>query len=136
MAKAKSFKFNIWSVKPDEMLEPEEGWINMELRWLIDENTVGSEFGTLGYTVFPPGSQHAPHVHENAEEYVMVVKGHGISSSGKNEYEVGPGDVVFIPKGEVHFTKNTSETEPLEIFFVYAGAPSLKKAGYTPKPSK
>jgi len=132
MDKKKSFKVNVQSVKPDETLKPEHGWINMILRWIINEKTMNSEFGVLGYTIFPPGGQHAPHIHENAEEYVMIVKGHGISSSGEEEYEVGPGDVVFIPRGVVHFTKNTSETENLEIFFVYAGAPSLEKAGYKP----
>lgn len=133
MNKKRSFKVNVKSVKPDETLKPEKGWINMILRWIIDEDTMGSEFGTLGYTVFPPGeAQHAPHIHENAEEFLMVIKGHGIASSGEEEYEVGPGDVVFIPKGKVHFAKNLSDTESFEIFFVYSGAPSLKKAGYIP----
>jgi quercetin dioxygenase-like cupin family protein len=136
MIKKKSYKFNIWDMKPDRTLRPKKGWINMELRWLVDENTMGSEFGTLGYTVFPPDSQHAPHIHENAEEYIMVTKGYGIASSGKNEYEVSAGDIVFIPKGDVHFTRNTSKKENLEIFFVYAGAPSLEKAGYKLETSK
>ena len=131
MNKKRTYKLNIKDVEPDPNLSTDEGWINMKLRWLIDEKTMGSEFGVLGYTVFPPGeSQHASHIHTNAEEYLMVIKGHGISSIGEEEYEVGPGDVVFIPRGKVHFAKNTSNTEPLEIFFVYAGAPSLKKAGY------
>lgn len=131
MKKAELFKVNIESIEPDKSLKENEGWVNMNLRWVIDEKRMGSEFGALGYTIFPPGGKHAPHTHDNAEEYIMVVKGHGISSSGKDEYEVGPGDVVFIPKGIVHFTKNTSKTEPLEIWFVYAGKPSLNKAGYT-----
>jgi quercetin dioxygenase-like cupin family protein len=124
------FKVNVMSVEPDKTLKAKEGWINMILRWVIDENTMGSKLGVLGYTIFPPGAQHAPHIHENAEEFVIVMKGRGIQSSGEYEYEIGPGDVVFIPKGAVHFTKNTSDGENLEIFFVYAGAPSLKKAGY------
>ena len=137
MKRPRPSKRNIWSVKPESALDPGEGWVNVEMRWLIDENTVGSEFGVLGYTVFPPGrSEHKPHVHEHAEEYIMVVKGHGVSASGNNVYEVGPGDVVFIPRGEVHYTKNTSETDPLEIYVVYAGKPSLDKAGYTLQPPK
>ena len=129
MSKPK-YKVNINSIEPDGSLKKPDGWVNMNLRWIVDEKTMGAQFGVLGYTIFPPGAEHAPHIHDEAEEYVMVVKGHGISSSGEDEYEVGPGDVVFIPKGVVHFTKNLSKTEPLEIWFVYAGKPSLSKAGY------
>lgn len=133
MSEEKTYKINYKDVEPDNTLKKENGWVNMILRWVVDEKTMGSEYSVLGYTIFPPGaSQHAPHVHSDAEEIVIVVKGHGISSSGTAEYEVGPGDVVFIPKGVTHFTKNTSKTEPLEIWFVYAGKPSLAKAGYQP----
>jgi hypothetical protein len=30
-------KINMYLVKPDETLAPEEGWVKMVLRWLIDE---------------------------------------------------------------------------------------------------
>src|SRR4030067_3660973 len=114
MRDLKSFKVNYENVEPDKTLTSNQGWVKMTLRWIITEKTMGSEFGVLGYTIFPPGSQHAPHVHKDAEEFVMVVKGHGVSSSGELEYEVGPGDVVFVPRGAKHFTKNTSDKEPSE----------------------
>lgn len=130
MNRKRALKVNVKSVDPDESLRAGEGWVDMMVRWVITEQTMGSEFGVLGHTVFPPGAQHAPHMHENAEEYEFIIKGHGICSSGEHKFEVGPGDAVFVPRGEVHFAKNTDDTEPMEMVWVYAGAPSLEKSGY------
>jgi mannose-6-phosphate isomerase-like protein (cupin superfamily) len=76
------------------------------------------------------GAEHEAHAHKNAEEYIIIVKGRGLQTSGGEEFEVGPGDIIFVPEGELHLTKNLSSTEPLELYFVYAGAASLEKAGY------
>ena len=102
----------------------------MRLRWLIDENTVGAEKGVLGRVIFPPGASHKAHFHENAEEYIIITKGRGSQVVGNETYVVRPGDVVFVPRGTVHTTKNASKRGNLELFFVYSGAASLEKTGY------
>ncbi len=102
----------------------------MKLRWLIDESTVGSRDGVLGHTVFPPGARHDAHVHENAEEYIIVVKGKASHLQGEDTFEVKAGEVVYVPRGVVHATRNASKTRNLELFFIYAGAPSLEKTSY------
>ncbi len=112
-----------------ESIQPQVRSDNLIMRWLIDEK-IGSEFGVLGYTIFPPGERHESHIHENAEEYLIVTGGHGIQVSGKNRYDMESGDVFFIPRGEPHEIMNTSKTKNLEIFFIFAGAESLEKSGY------
>lgn len=126
------YKTNIKRVDPDSTLEEEKGWVNMQLRWLIDEETMGAENGVLGYTIFPPGeSKHDLHVHEDAEEYIIVTEGKGRQIIGDEEFEFESGDVIFVPMGEGHSTKNRSDSDPLKLFFIYAGAPTLEKAGYS-----
>lgn len=134
--KLKPQKINVKLVKPDETLKPIDGWHNVVLRWIISEDTVGSELGTLGYTILPPKAQHALHVHENAEEYIIVKSGHGKGSIGDYKYEAGPDDVIFIPKGALHYIENSSDVDLLEIFFIYVGALSLQKSGYKPASAK
>jgi quercetin dioxygenase-like cupin family protein len=119
------------SVLPDKSLSLDRGFQKMALRWLIDENTVGSESGVLGYTVFSPGASHKPHVHEHAEEYIITTKGRGATLVSDKWYEMKPGDIFFIPKNTVHSTKNTMKKGTLEMYFVSAGAPRLEKSGYT-----
>jgi len=60
-----------------EGLSPREGWINMQVQFLIDEKTAGSDKFVLGWTVLPPGARHDRHRHFNAEEFLLVIKGHG-----------------------------------------------------------
>lgn len=124
-------KLNIHDVEPDPHLGSDLGCHRMELQWLIDEEMGGAKFGALGHTIFNVGSEHEAHVHKNAEEYIIIVKGHGLHTTGKEEFEVGPGDILFVPQREVHETKNASNTEPLELYFVYAGAPSFGTSGYS-----
>lgn len=122
-------KIKIEEVPLDRSLGEGEGWHAMKLRWVVDEK-IGALRGVLGHVVFPPGAKHERHIHTNAEEYVVVLKGRGIHTVGDQTFEIGPGDVTFTPAGEPHSDSNASQTEPLEFFFVYAGAPSLQKTGY------
>ena len=124
---------NIRDVTPDAGLRAEEGWNRMQVQWLCTEETVGSQHAVLGRTVFPPGgASHERHTHDFAEEILYVVSGHGRAISGDEEFEIGPGDVVFVPVGDVHYFVNTSETEPMETLWLYGGVGSLKASGYKP----
>lgn len=116
----------------DKSLAPSDGWVQMDLKWLVSESNLGSKYTTVGRTVFAPGgsAQHALHRHKNAEEIILVLKGHGHSIVGEETLSMGPGDVCYIPPGVLHAFKNISANEICEIIFVYGGAPSLEKAGY------
>lgn len=130
MPRKSGAKVRISSVKPDKKLRTENGWHGMRLRWLIHENSVGSRNGVLGHTVFPPGASHEAHIHENAEEYIIITKGRGSQLVGKQTFDVRPGDVVYVPKKTIHATRNASKKSDLVLFFMYAGAPSVEKSGY------
>ena len=116
----------------DESLTPSEGWVQMDLKWLVNDSNLGSKYTTFGRTVFPPSgsSQHALHKHKNAEEIILVLKGHGSSIVGEDALPMGPGDVCYIPPDTPHAFKNLSTDEACELVFIYGGAPSLEKAGY------
>ncbi|HYE83466.1 MAG TPA: cupin domain-containing protein [Clostridia bacterium] len=117
--------------KPDQGLKAEDGWDGFNMRWLIDDKTMGATIGSLGYAVFPHGTQHKLHKHDNAEEYTVYLRGRGIRVSGDQEYEVKPGDVVFTPRGVVHGLKSVDPNEPIELWCFFAGAPSIEKTGYS-----
>ena len=116
----------------DASLTPKDGWMEMDLKWLVTENNLGSRYVTFGRTVFAPGgsAQHALHRHPNAEEVMLVLRGHIEAITGNETMQMGPGDVCYIPQGAPHSHKNLSPDEPAEIVFIYGGAPSLEKAGY------
>jgi quercetin dioxygenase-like cupin family protein len=85
----------------DAGLRSEDGWVDMDVRWLLTRETVGAEHSVFGITVFPPGSKHDIHRHPNAEEFEYLVSGHGIARVGDADVELGPGEVVFVPRGRL-----------------------------------
>lgn len=120
----------------DTSLTPSKGWVEMDLKWLVSESNLGSKYTTLGRTLFAPGgsAKHALHKHDNAEEIILVLNGHGHSIVGEETLPMGPGDVCYIPPGVPHSFTNHSDNEVCEIIFVYGGASSLEKAGYELSP--
>jgi len=116
----------------DTSLATSDGWEQMDLKWLVNESNLGSRYTTFGRTVFAPSgsAQHASHRHKNAEEIILVLKGHGQSIVGEETLPMEPGDVCYIPPDTPHSFKNLSTDEACELVFIYGGAPSLEKAGY------
>lgn len=114
----------------DTSLTAEEGWIDMEVRWLITADTVGAEQTVVGRTVLRPGSKHDIHRHPNAEEWEYVVSGTAIKHVGDESVRLDAGDVVFVPKNVYHGLENASDTEPVVTIWGYSGGASLEQAGY------
>ena len=106
------------------------GWVEMDVRWLVTRETVGSEQSVFGVTYFPPGSRHEVHRHENAEEVEYLVAGEGIARVGDDDVIMGVGDAVFVPRNDYHGFRNTSETQTAVMVWSYHGAASLAEAGY------
>ena len=129
-------KTRVEFVNPDLSLKPEDGWMGFHIRWLIDDLSMGATQGTLGYAFFPPGSQHKMHKHDDAEEFTIYLRGRGVRVVGDQEYEVGPGDVAFVPKGVPHGIKSSDPNEPMELWCFYAGVPNVEKTGYSLAESK
>jgi mannose-6-phosphate isomerase-like protein (cupin superfamily) len=70
----------------------------------------------LAHASVPPGATLEGHV-DPMEEIYIIQKGAGRMRVGAEEREVGPGQAVHIPIGELHELTNTGEGE-LEILVV------------------
>jgi len=123
------FKKSFETTPRDMALRPEDGWVDMDVRWLFTRETVGAEHSVFGITVFPPGSKHDIHRHPNAEEWEYLISGSGIARVGDADVEMVAGEVVFVPTNDYHGFEATG-TEPTVMLWGYAGAANLAEAGY------
>lgn len=95
----------------------------------VDEDTVGAQEITVGFSEFAPKSSvHRHHTHPYSEEIMYILEGCGIGTIGAEEVLCKPGDILFVPKGMEHSFYNPFE-EPCKFIFLYTKG-SLKKAGY------
>lgn len=127
---ADRYRVRALDVDPDDSLTADDGWVDMEVRWLITKESIGSSQTVVGRTMLQPGSKHDIHRHANAEEWEYVVSGRAIKHIGGDRVELTAGDVVFVPAGVFHGLENASDSEPLVTVWGYSGAASLQEAGY------
>lgn len=64
---------------------------------------------TLAEARLPPGGSTAPHHHRRTEEIYYILEGRGLMRIGAEQREVGPGDAIAIPPGEVHEISNIAD---------------------------
>lgn len=85
------------------------------VRWLIGRDEKAPNFA-LRYFEIEPGGWSAldEHAHDHG---VMILRGEGLVLLDDGEFEVGFGDIVYIPPYEVHQFKNTGK-EPLGFLCV------------------
>ena len=123
-------KVRVESFAPDGSLKAEDGWVNMNVKFLITRESVGASHTVFGITIFPPGAKHDIHRHPNAEETEYIVEGRGIARVGDEDVEMQSGDIVFVKADDYHGFLNTSETDRAVMVWCYGGAASLAEAGY------
>ena len=126
---AEPYRTRIEDVPLEQGLREDEGWIDMQVQFLIDAARAGSKNLVVGRTVLPPGARHERHRHPNADEFLVVLRGSGEIYTDEGEQPAGEGDVVFTPRGHWHGFNNTSAEEVL-LFWGWSGAGSLEAAGY------
>jgi quercetin dioxygenase-like cupin family protein len=125
----KPFRTNVRDVPLERGLREDEGWIDMQVQFLIDERSAGSAQLVVGRTVLPPGARHERHRHLHANEFLVVMSGSGEVYTDEGMEPAGEGDVVFTPAGHWHGFDNTSDDEVL-LIWGWQGAGSLDAAGY------
>ncbi len=130
---SKPYRTNIRDVPLVPGLKRDDGWIDMKVQFLIDEQAAGSTRQVVGWTVLPPGAAHDRHLHHNADEFWIVIKGNGIMYTEDGEEPSGEGDVVFTPAGHWHGFKNTSD-EDVVLVWGWSGVGSLEDSGYESQP--
>ena len=59
----KPFQTNLKDVPKVGGLAEKDGWVNMQVQFLIDQKTANSDKLLVGWTVLPPGAQHDRHRH-------------------------------------------------------------------------
>lgn len=123
------YRTNLREVPHVTGLTEEDGWINMQVQFLIDQKSAGSDKLVVGYTVLLPGARHEKHRHPNADEFLVVMKGNGFIYTDGDDEPSGAGDVVFTPRGHWHGFNNTSK-EDVVLVWGWSGAGSLEAAGY------
>jgi quercetin dioxygenase-like cupin family protein len=95
----------------------------------VDEREGAAEDVTFGFSRYEPHTSiHKKHAHPEAEEIMYILKGRGMCGVCDEEFEVRPGDTLWVPRGAPHWFSNPFD-EPCEFVFLYT-RPSLKSAGY------
>ncbi|MEE9277107.1 MAG: cupin domain-containing protein [Dehalococcoidia bacterium] len=112
---------------------PEEGWIDMKVQFLINQERAGAEHIVFGRTVFGPGARHEWHRHANAEEFQFLLEGEGVALHDGEEVPVKKSDLWFTPANEWHGFSNTSDKDVVMVWG-WAGAGSREAAGYEARP--
>jgi 2-keto-4-pentenoate hydratase len=125
----KPFRTRIEDVPLEQGLREDEGWVNMQVQFLIGEHNAGAEDLVVGRTILPPGARHERHLHPNCDEFLVVLSGHGEIYTNTGREPSQAGDVIYTPRGNWHGFDNTSGEDVL-LFWGWSGAGSLEAAGY------
>jgi quercetin dioxygenase-like cupin family protein len=123
------FRVNRHDVPLEGGLRSDEGWVDMKVQFLVDAVQAGSESLLLGWTVLPPGARHDRHRHPNADEFFVVLSGHGLIYTDGEDQPASEGDVVLTRRGHWHGFNNTGD-EDVTLVWGWSGAGSLEAAGY------
>jgi mannose-6-phosphate isomerase-like protein (cupin superfamily) len=80
----------------------------IDMKVMMGAEHTGGTFSAIVAEV-KPGEGPPPHLHRDREEYFFVLDGtYSLGVNGK-ESSIGPGTLVFVPRGTVHTFKNTSD---------------------------
>jgi mannose-6-phosphate isomerase-like protein (cupin superfamily) len=131
-AGAAMYRTNLRNVPKVEGLPREDGWVDMQVQFLIDKKTAGADH-VVGWTVLKPGARHERHLHRNCDEFFIVLKGKGHIYSDLGEEPSVEGDVVYSPRGCWHGFNNTSD-EDVVLVWGWMGAGSIEASGYEVDP--
>src|SRR6267154_4893318 len=93
---AAMYRTNLRDVPTAQGLSRDEGWVDMQVQFLIDKKTAGADH-VVGWTVLKPGARHENHRHRHCDEFFIVIKGQGHIITGDGLEPSVEGDVVFSP---------------------------------------
>jgi mannose-6-phosphate isomerase-like protein (cupin superfamily) len=73
---ARMYRTNLRDVPKVGGLKRRDGWVDMQVQFLIDKKSAGADH-VVGWTVLRPGARHENHRHHNCDEFFIVLKGKG-----------------------------------------------------------
>lgn len=86
-----------------------------------------------GIMSFAPGTQFPFHSH-NCEESFVLLEGEAILDvEGQASIPLQPMDTTLLPPGLAHRLRNTSDTQPMKIFWMYARTDATRTVTETGK---
>jgi mannose-6-phosphate isomerase-like protein (cupin superfamily) len=88
-------------------LEPVSGEIGSRVTFRIAEIPVPK----------PGDKPRGPHLHHGFEECIYVLSGEGTTHAESGQIPIKPGDIVLIPAGEKHMTRNTGNVPLVLLCF-------------------
>lgn len=89
--------------------------------WLCRDDIVKNEHLMMVRANMEPGRSHPFHSHPTREEIIYVISGTAEQWVGQEKKILGPGDMAFIPMGEIHGTWNVG-TEMLVFLAILSPA--------------
>ena len=99
---------------------------------LLTEGQAGSRHLSITWVEGEPGSQQTLHAHPDSEQVYVIVAGRGLMHVADEEQQVGPGTLIFIPKGALHAIRNVGSEK---LVYVSATSPPFDPTGlYEPPP--
>jgi quercetin dioxygenase-like cupin family protein len=98
---------------------------------VTDDVPVGARTLRADRIVYEPGDTAAAHYHTGCAHLFYVLRGRGVACHGERRDRVGPGSVVVVEPGEIHWFENDTEDEfafveywsppPAETVWIHAG---------------
>ena len=110
MSTPKPYRTNLNDVPLVQGLNKDDGWVDMQVQFLIDQKTAGADSSVVGWAVLKPGAAHERHLHRNCDEFFIVLKGSGHLYVEDHEEPAKEGGVVYSPRG-VHTALRTHRTK-------------------------
>ena len=83
-----------------------EGFKGLDARFLVSKSTFADAECCVFRCVFPVGAYHSNHVHHKSDEIVYCVSGQVVQAVDGIEYHLKPNQVIRVPKGTPHWTRN------------------------------
>lgn len=87
-----------------EKVDVQSPWTLEE--WLCRSDIVPNRELLMVRANMEPGRSHPFHTHPTREEIIYILSGRAEQWIGKDHRILGPGEMVLIPKGEIHGTYN------------------------------
>ena len=93
----------------------------MAIRFLVDAEASGGSVAVFEFDVPAGTTVAAGHSHDGYEETIYGLEGALTWTVEGTAIDVGPGDVLLIPRGAVHQFENTGDTEAQALAVVTPG---------------
>jgi uncharacterized RmlC-like cupin family protein len=98
----------------------------------INSKTVVNPRMAMAHVTLSPGERNQFHYHVKCDAGNYILKGNLRYSFGpefqRKVFDVGPGDFIYVPRGEIHSAMNLSNTEPAELISCYNEVGSREEA--------